>query len=97
MLPDSTTTMDSPFFTLSPGDFSQLTILPSVIVDDRAGMKTSFTAFIVCRERRPRVDARRGWQAKAWLAKPAFDATLMVPDCAMLSCSSGLCNRICKR
>lgn len=44
-VPDSTTTSASPLVTLSPGAFSQETILPSVIVDDRAGMKTSFTAF----------------------------------------------------
>jgi hypothetical protein len=42
--PDSTTTRASPRATLSPGDFNQLTIFPSVIVDDNAGMKTSFTA-----------------------------------------------------
>ena len=75
--------MDSPFFTLSPGDLSQLTILPSVMVDDRAGMKTSLTAFMVCRERRPRAGATRACPAKAWPA-PVFDATLtLVPHCAI--------------
>ena len=44
--PDSTTTKASPRFTGSPGDFNQLTIFPSVIVDDNAGMNTSLTAFI---------------------------------------------------
>jgi len=39
--------MASPFLTLSPGDFSQLTILPSVMVEERAGINTSFTAFCV--------------------------------------------------
>jgi hypothetical protein len=43
-VPDSTTTSASPFVTLSPGALSQETIFPSVIVDDRAGMNTSFTA-----------------------------------------------------
>lgn len=42
--PDSTTTIDSPLATLSPGLFSHVTILPSVIVEDRAGMNTSLTA-----------------------------------------------------
>lgn len=32
--------------TLSPGAFSQETILPSVIVDESAGIKTSLTAFV---------------------------------------------------
>lgn len=32
-LSDSTTTMGSPLLTLSPGCFSQLTILPSVMVE----------------------------------------------------------------
>ena len=42
-LSDSTTTTDSPFLILSPSLFSHVTILPSVIVDDRAGMKISRT------------------------------------------------------
>jgi len=75
--------MDSPFLTLSPGDLSQLTILPSVMVDDRAGMNTSFTAFRTCTERLPRAGARRAWLLNARLA-PVFDATLIVPDCAIL-------------
>ena len=48
-LSDSTTTTDSPFDTLSPGPLSQDTILPSVIVELRAGMKISLTALEVCR------------------------------------------------
>jgi len=43
-VPDSTTTSASPFVTFSPGALSQETIFPSVIVDERAGMNTSFTA-----------------------------------------------------
>jgi len=37
-------TTDSPLVTLSPGDFSQDTIFPSVMVELSAGMKTSLTA-----------------------------------------------------
>ena len=37
--------MDAP--TLSPGALSQVVILPSVMVDDRAGMKTSLTALVM--------------------------------------------------
>ena len=40
-LSDSTITTVSPFSTLSPGAFTQETILPSVMVELRAGMKTS--------------------------------------------------------
>jgi hypothetical protein len=43
-VPDSTTTSASPFVILSPGALSQETIFPSVIVDDNAGINTSFTA-----------------------------------------------------
>ena len=39
--------MGSPLLTLSPGCFSQLTILPSVMVELSAGMKTSLTAAVV--------------------------------------------------
>mmetsp|Transcript_40653 Transcript_40653/g.73046 ORF Transcript_40653/g.73046 Transcript_40653/m.73046 type:complete len:225 (+) Transcript_40653:250-924(+) len=42
-LSDSTTTIDSPFLTTSPSCLSHDTILPSVMVDDRAGITTSRT------------------------------------------------------
>ena len=43
-LSDSTTTIDSPLATASPGLLSHSTIFPSVIVDESAGMNTSRTA-----------------------------------------------------
>ena len=43
-LSDSTTRTDSPRPTLSPGFFSHSTILPSVMVEERAGMKISWVA-----------------------------------------------------
>ena len=43
-LSDSTTSTDSPRSTLSPGFLSHSTILPSVIVELRAGMKISWVA-----------------------------------------------------
>jgi len=52
-LSDSTTTMLSPLDTCSPSVLSQETILPSVMVEERAGMKISRTLAHTC--------ARRGW------------------------------------
>ena len=43
-LSDSTTSTDSPRSTLSPGFLSHSTILPSVMVELRAGMKISWVA-----------------------------------------------------
>ncbi len=84
-LPDSTTTIDSPFLTLSPGALSQLTILPWVIVDERAGIKTSFTAFIVCKERRLREATRRALLGVIEIPVLGLDTRLMEPDCAIVT------------
>ncbi len=43
-LSDSTTSTDSPRSTRSPGFLSHSTILPSVMVELRAGMKISWVA-----------------------------------------------------
>mmetsp|Transcript_15107 Transcript_15107/g.32745 ORF Transcript_15107/g.32745 Transcript_15107/m.32745 type:complete len:286 (-) Transcript_15107:106-963(-) len=69
-LSDSTTTMGSPFLTWSPVCFNQETILPSVMVDDRAGMKTSLTAFCTFSLRRELDTRPTGLAEKARWATP---------------------------
>lgn len=48
-LSDSTTTTDSPLLSLSPSDLIQETILPSVMVELRAGMKISRILALIIR------------------------------------------------
>ena len=46
-LSDSTTSTDSPRSTLSPGFLSHSTIFPSVMVEERAGIKISWVAKVL--------------------------------------------------
>ena len=55
----STTTTASPLEMESPSPLSQLTILPSVIVDDSAGMWISFTSALAATARASRSTAPR--------------------------------------